>query len=143
MSWHGPSAPRVEGIATNSLVVASCASNPASTASRILRLVSSVFMNLNLTAMRIAFASIQCHDAIIDLLIRWPRLLHACRIRGRRASRARAGHLGSETGPARRGRRRIVSGRANQGSHRRQADHVGGCPGAKMHLADGYEEVAR
>src|SRR6266403_3482408 len=36
MSWHGPSAPRVEGIATKSLVVASCASKPASTASRTL-----------------------------------------------------------------------------------------------------------
>ncbi len=27
MSWHGPSAPRVEGIATKSFVTASCASN--------------------------------------------------------------------------------------------------------------------
>src|ERR1700743_3370853 len=44
MSWHGPSAPRVEGIATKSRVVLSCASNPASTASRILRVVSAVFM---------------------------------------------------------------------------------------------------
>src|SRR4029450_2858245 len=35
MSWHGPSAPRVEGMATKSAVVASCASKPASTASRI------------------------------------------------------------------------------------------------------------
>src|SRR5215510_7059019 len=40
MSWHGPSAPRVEGMATKSAVVASCASNPASTASRILCVVS-------------------------------------------------------------------------------------------------------
>ncbi len=43
MSWHGPSAPRVEGIATKSRVVASWASNPASTASRIF-LVWSAFM---------------------------------------------------------------------------------------------------
>ena len=40
MSWHGPSAPRVEGIATKSFVVASCASKAASTASTILCLVS-------------------------------------------------------------------------------------------------------
>src|SRR5258705_890000 len=40
MSWHGPSAPRVEGIATKSRVVASCASKPASTASRILCVVA-------------------------------------------------------------------------------------------------------
>ena len=39
MSWHGPSAPRVDGIATKSFVVASCASKPASTASRILCVV--------------------------------------------------------------------------------------------------------
>src|SRR6266705_4196549 len=44
MSWHGPSAPRVEGIATKSLVVASCASKPASTASRIFRWVSLTFI---------------------------------------------------------------------------------------------------
>src|SRR6266404_660036 len=44
MSWHGPSAPRVEGIATKSLVVASCASKPASTASRIRCLVSLAFI---------------------------------------------------------------------------------------------------
>src|SRR5882757_6948405 len=44
MSWHGPSAPRVEGIATKSLVVASCASKPASTASRILCLWSLAFI---------------------------------------------------------------------------------------------------
>src|SRR5450631_3409017 len=44
MSWHGPSAPRVEGIATKSPVVARCASKPASTASRILRLVSGAFI---------------------------------------------------------------------------------------------------
>src|SRR5262245_3725608 len=35
MSWHGPSAPRVEGMATKSAVVESCASKEASTASRI------------------------------------------------------------------------------------------------------------
>src|SRR5262249_40032231 len=40
MSWHGPSAPRVEGMATKSAVVASCVSKPASTASRILCVVS-------------------------------------------------------------------------------------------------------
>src|SRR5258708_7517794 len=39
MSWHGPSAPRVEEIATKSRVVASCASKLASTASRIFCLV--------------------------------------------------------------------------------------------------------
>src|ERR1700674_2833036 len=44
MSWHGPSAPRVEGIATKSLVGASCASKLASTASRIFRLVSVAFI---------------------------------------------------------------------------------------------------
>src|SRR5882672_4595764 len=44
MSWHGPSAPRVEGIATKSFVVASCASKPASTASRIFRWVSLTFI---------------------------------------------------------------------------------------------------
>src|SRR5215475_6747002 len=44
MSWHGPSAPRVEGIATKSRVVASCASKPASTASRI-RFVISPFID--------------------------------------------------------------------------------------------------
>src|SRR5260370_4406107 len=44
MSWHGPSAPRVEGIATKSRVMASCASKPASTASRILCLVSVAFI---------------------------------------------------------------------------------------------------
>src|SRR5262245_31383693 len=43
MSWHGPSAPRVEGIATKSRVVASWASKPASTASRI-RCCVSAFM---------------------------------------------------------------------------------------------------
>src|ERR1700739_2194550 len=44
MSWHGPSAPRVEGIATKSRVALSCASNPASTASRILGVVSATFI---------------------------------------------------------------------------------------------------
>src|ERR1700722_8287900 len=48
MSWHGPSAPRVEGIATKSLVVASWASKPASTASRILRCISTVIRRLQL-----------------------------------------------------------------------------------------------
>ena len=46
MSWHGPSAPRIEGIATKSLVVASCASKLASTASRIFRLVSVAFISV-------------------------------------------------------------------------------------------------
>src|SRR3954463_10713227 len=46
MSWHGPSAPRVEGIATKSRVVASCASKPASTASRIFCCVSVVMRRL-------------------------------------------------------------------------------------------------
>src|SRR6266487_3300288 len=46
MSWHGPSVPRVEGIATKSLVVASCASKLASTASRIFCLVSMAFIAL-------------------------------------------------------------------------------------------------
>src|ERR1044071_6017414 len=46
MSWHGPSAPRVEGIATKSLVVASCASKPASTASMIFCCVSVVMRRL-------------------------------------------------------------------------------------------------
>src|SRR6478752_6321220 len=46
MSWHGPSAPRVEGIATKSSVVASCASKPASTASRIFCCVSVVMRRL-------------------------------------------------------------------------------------------------
>src|ERR1700723_3821535 len=46
MSWQGPSAPRVEGIATKSLVVASWASKPASTASRILRCISTVIGRL-------------------------------------------------------------------------------------------------
>src|SRR4030081_2471980 len=45
MSWHGPSAPRVDGIATKSRVVASCASKLASTASRIFRLVSMAFIS--------------------------------------------------------------------------------------------------
>src|ERR1700687_735540 len=50
MSWHGPSAPRVEGIATKSIVVASCASKLASIASRIfcllsMRLISSLFLS--------------------------------------------------------------------------------------------------
>src|SRR3954471_6462605 len=40
MSWQGPSAPRVDGIATKSLVVASCASKLSSTAARTLCLVS-------------------------------------------------------------------------------------------------------
>src|SRR5260370_15869600 len=44
MSWHGPSAPRVDGIATKSRVVPSCASKPASTASRILCSVSVAFI---------------------------------------------------------------------------------------------------
>jgi len=44
MSWHGPSAPRVEGIATKSRVVASCMSKPASTASRIFCLVSAAII---------------------------------------------------------------------------------------------------
>src|SRR5665213_799715 len=44
MSWHGPSAPRVEGIDTKSRVVASCASKPASTASRIFCRASMAFM---------------------------------------------------------------------------------------------------
>src|SRR5947209_18572269 len=44
MSWHGPSAPRVEGMATKSPVAASCPSKLASTASRILRFLSLVFM---------------------------------------------------------------------------------------------------
>src|ERR1700732_4280274 len=46
MSWQGPSAPRVEGIATKSLVVANCASKPASTASRIFFCVSAVMRQL-------------------------------------------------------------------------------------------------
>src|SRR6202165_1572632 len=46
ISWHGPSAPRVEGIATKSRVVASCASKLASTASRIFCLVSMAFIAL-------------------------------------------------------------------------------------------------
>src|SRR6476620_6935625 len=44
MSWHGPSAPRVEGIATKSRVTASWASKLASTASRIFCVVSVAFM---------------------------------------------------------------------------------------------------
>src|SRR4051812_47011917 len=48
MSWHGPSAPRVEGIATKSAVVASCASKPASTASRIRCWVSAFTVVLSL-----------------------------------------------------------------------------------------------
>jgi len=43
MSWHGPSA-LGGGIATKSLVVASCASKLASTASRIFRLMSLAFI---------------------------------------------------------------------------------------------------
>ena len=43
MSWHGPSAPRVEGIATKSRVVANWASKPASTAS-VIFLASFAFM---------------------------------------------------------------------------------------------------
>src|SRR5215471_6333716 len=46
MSWQGPSAPRVEGMATKSRVVASCASKPASTASRIRCWVSLTVMCL-------------------------------------------------------------------------------------------------
>src|SRR4029450_6503236 len=46
MSWHAPSAPRVEGSATKSRVVASCASKPASTASRIFCCVSVVMRRL-------------------------------------------------------------------------------------------------
>src|SRR4051812_29114684 len=55
MSWHGPSAPRVEGIATKSRVVASCASNPASTASRIfcwLAFITFVFLAQSLLETR-------------------------------------------------------------------------------------------
>ena len=48
MSWHGPSAPRVEGIATKSRVVASCASKPASTASRSFCRVSAFIRQLQL-----------------------------------------------------------------------------------------------
>src|ERR1700687_4695124 len=48
MSWHGPSAPRVEGIATKSLVVASWASKLASTASRIFCLVSIAFISVTI-----------------------------------------------------------------------------------------------
>src|SRR5262249_41571259 len=44
MSWHGPSAPRVEGMATKSAVVASCASKEASTASRIFCWVSAFML---------------------------------------------------------------------------------------------------
>src|ERR1700750_2769162 len=44
MSWHGPSAPRVEGMATKSAVVASCASKEASTASRIRCWVSALIL---------------------------------------------------------------------------------------------------
>src|ERR1700761_9207971 len=40
MSWQGPSAPRVEGIATKSRVVANCASKLASTASAMRCLMS-------------------------------------------------------------------------------------------------------
>src|SRR4051812_33278577 len=55
MSWHGPSAPRIEGIATKSRVVASCASNPASTASRIfcwLAFITFVFLAQSLLETR-------------------------------------------------------------------------------------------
>src|SRR3569832_1244661 len=44
MSWHGPYAPRVDGMATKSRVVASCRSNPASTASRMRCWVSLVII---------------------------------------------------------------------------------------------------
>src|SRR6267378_3651140 len=62
MSWHGPSAPRVEGIATKSRVVASCASKPASTASRILCLVAVALIasEVPVVAFRIAGAPIHC-----------------------------------------------------------------------------------
>src|SRR3979411_201747 len=53
MSWHGPSAPRVEGMATKSRVVASCASKLASTASRILRLISAA--SIGVTVLRSRF----------------------------------------------------------------------------------------
>src|SRR5215218_7637916 len=46
MSWHGPSAPRVEGIATKSLMIANWSSKPTSTASRILCCVSVVMRRL-------------------------------------------------------------------------------------------------
>src|ERR1700730_14387683 len=62
MSWHGPSAPRVEGTATKSLVVASWASKLASTASRIFRLRSMAFISVTVfvVAFRIASAPIHC-----------------------------------------------------------------------------------
>src|ERR1700733_12360219 len=69
MSWHGPSAPRVEGIATKSRVVASCASKPASTASRIFCLVSLAFIASHfplLSFARTARAAIKPHFAGIS-----------------------------------------------------------------------------
>src|SRR6267154_3593347 len=66
MSWHGPSAPRVEGIATKSRVVANCASKLASTASRIFRLVSAAFISATVfvVAFRIAGAPIHWRGRI-------------------------------------------------------------------------------
>ena len=89
MSWHGPSAPRVEGIATKSRVVASCASKPASTASRIFRLVSLAFirqaaldgvpikpylpdLQAFLIAFRIAAAPIHCAREFAPMETRMP-----------------------------------------------------------------------
>src|SRR5205085_3696728 len=63
MSWHGPSAPRVEGIATKSLVVASCASKPASTASRILCLMSLSIIALILPVRLFRCCQIKAHFA--------------------------------------------------------------------------------
>src|SRR6202790_851365 len=62
MSWHGPSAPRVEGIATKSLVAASWASKLASTASRIFCRLSMAFISVTVfvVAFRIASAPIHC-----------------------------------------------------------------------------------
>src|SRR6476619_6390400 len=62
MSCHGPSAPRVEGIATKSRVVASCASKPASTASRI-RCWISAFIGVSCPWAGVYRGAIKAHPA--------------------------------------------------------------------------------
>src|SRR5690242_12562500 len=160
MSWHGPSAPRVEGIATKSRVVLSWASKPASTASRI-RWLSLAFMMVPLShqqtitcdewtgdpPFRIAGASLHCefgktgagrrdeddctHPALMPAVVG----LDDGSAGTDQSGRARTGHRRLAAWSARDGGRRYLSPRPDQGSVRRQDDGQRRHAGAQMRAA--------
>src|SRR5260370_10677210 len=113
MSWHGPSAPRVLGIATKSFVVASCASKLASTASRIFRWVSMAFICVIFPFAR-GFAKPRSNHTLpdfADVLGRFQNREHANTLHGK-ISRP------TETSDARQSQYSV--------SHHRRADRRGG-----------------